>query len=129
MTTTCGGQGQRKRRGLGGRLDQDRVLPYGRARPRAISAFGDPEDREVRAVSEFEGTCVLVTGCGRVRGIGRALSVAFARAGADVVATDIATGGTRNENEDGLEEIRIGWKGLESLAGEIQALGRSVHTT
>jgi len=61
--------------------------------------------------------------------MGRAISLAFARAGADIVATDIATGGTRNENEEGLEEIRIGWKGLESLAGEIQALGRSVHTT
>jgi 3-oxoacyl-[acyl-carrier protein] reductase len=80
-------------------------------------------------VSEFDGKVVLITGCGRVRGMGRALSLAFARAGADIVATDIATGGTRNENEEGLEEIRVGWKGLESLAGEIQALGRSVHTT
>jgi 3-oxoacyl-[acyl-carrier protein] reductase len=79
-------------------------------------------------VSEFEGRCVLVTGCGRVRGIGRALSVAFARAGADVVATDIASGGTRNENEEGLEEIRLGWTGLESLAKEIEGLGRRILT-
>src|SRR2546428_5662663 len=60
--------------------------------------------------------------------MGRAIAVAFARAGADVVATDIAAGGTRNENEEGLEEIRLGWKGLDSLAGEIQGLGRSVLT-
>ena len=80
-------------------------------------------------MSEFDSKVVLITGCGRVRGMGRAISLAFARAGADIVATDIATGGTRNENEEGLEEIRVGWKGLESLAGEIQALGRSVHTT
>jgi len=79
-------------------------------------------------VNEFEGKSVLVTGCGRVRGIGRALAVAFARAGADVTATDIATAGTRNENEEGLEEIRQGWKGLESLAAEIQGLGRRVLT-
>jgi len=79
-------------------------------------------------VNEFEGKSVLVTGCGRVRGIGRALAVAFARAGADVAATDIAVGGTRNENEEGLEEIRQGWKGLESLAAEVQGLGRRALT-
>jgi NAD(P)-dependent dehydrogenase (short-subunit alcohol dehydrogenase family) len=79
-------------------------------------------------VGEFDGKIVLVTGCGRVRGMGRAIAVAFARAGADVIATDIAAGGTRNENEEGLEEIRLGWKGLDSLAGEIQGLGRSVLT-
>jgi NAD(P)-dependent dehydrogenase (short-subunit alcohol dehydrogenase family) len=79
-------------------------------------------------MSEFEGKVVLVTGCGRARGMGRAISVAFARAGADVVATDVATGGTRNENEEGLEELRLGWKGLESLAGEIEALGRTALT-
>ena len=84
--------------------------------------------KEGRPVSEFDGKVVLITGCGRARGIGRAISVAFARAGADIVATDIATGGTRNENEEGLEEIRIGWKGLESLAQEIEKLGRRVHT-
>ena len=79
-------------------------------------------------MNEFEGKSVLVTGCGRVRGIGRALAVAFARAGADVAATDIAVGGTRNENEEGLEEIRQGWKGLESLAAEVQGLGRRALT-
>jgi 3-oxoacyl-[acyl-carrier protein] reductase len=79
-------------------------------------------------VSDFEGKVVLVTGCARAQGMGRAISVAFARAGADVVATDVASGGTRNENEEGLAEQRLGWKGLDSLAGEIQGLGRSVLT-
>ena len=79
-------------------------------------------------MSEFAGKVVLVTGCARARGIGRAISVAFARAGADVVATDVAAGGTRNDNEEGLEEKRLGWKGLDSLAGEIQGLGRRVLT-
>jgi 3-oxoacyl-[acyl-carrier protein] reductase len=77
-------------------------------------------------MGEFDGQVVLVTGCGRVRGMGRAIAVAFARAGADLVVTDVAPGGTRNENEEGLEETRLGWKGLDSLAGEIQGLGRSV---
>jgi len=79
-------------------------------------------------MSEFAGKVVMVTGCARARGIGRAIAVAFARAGADVVATDVAAGGTRNENEEGLEEKRLGWKGLDSLAGEIQGLGRRVLT-
>jgi 3-oxoacyl-[acyl-carrier protein] reductase len=85
-------------------------------------------DRGGLAVSEFEGKVVMVTGCGRARGMGRAISAAFARAGADLVVTDVAPGGTRNENEEGLEEIRLGWKGLESLAGEIESLGRHVLT-
>ena len=75
-------------------------------------------------MSDFDGKIVLVSGCARARGMGRAISTAFARAGADLVVTDVAPGGTRNENEEGLEEIRLGWKGLESLAGEIEALGR-----
>ena len=79
-------------------------------------------------MSEFAGKVVMVTGCARARGIGRAIAVAFARAGADVVATDVAAGGTRNENEEGLEEIRLGWKGLDSLAEEIKGLGRRVVT-
>src|SRR5687767_339156 len=83
---------------------------------------------EVLPMSQFDGKIVLVTGCARARGMGRAISVAFARAGADVVATDVAAGGTRNENEEGLEEIRLGWKGLESLAGEVEAIGRRALT-
>ena len=79
-------------------------------------------------MGELESKVALITGCGRARGIGRAMAVAFARAGADVVATDVAAGGTRNENEEGLEEIRLGWKGLESLAAEVEGLGRRVLT-
>jgi 3-oxoacyl-[acyl-carrier protein] reductase len=79
-------------------------------------------------MSEFDGKIVLITGCARVRGLGRAIAVAFARAGADLVVTDVATGGTRNENDEGLEERRLGWNGLESLAGEIEGLGRRVLT-
>jgi len=75
-------------------------------------------------MSEFEGRPVLVTGCARARGMGLAIAVAFARAGgADLVVTDVAAGGTRNENEVGLEEMRLGWKGLESLAAELGGWG------
>jgi NAD(P)-dependent dehydrogenase (short-subunit alcohol dehydrogenase family) len=79
-------------------------------------------------MSEFAGKVVMVTGCARARGIGRAIAVAFAHAGADIVATDVAAGGTRNENGEGLEETRLGWKGLDRLAAEIKGLGRRVFT-
>src|SRR4030095_5781095 len=105
--------------------------PTARRRGGRPAVWSDPMKSrygEGLAMNEFEGKSVLITGCGRVRGIGRALAVAFARAGADVTATDVATFGTRNENEEGLGEIRQGWKGLESLAAEIQGLGRSVLT-
>src|SRR5437667_6732447 len=123
MTTTRGGQDKGKRRHLG---PSERLSP---ARPpcRMVGAHEVPR-WEGLTVNEFEGKSVLVTGCGRVRGIGRALAVAFARAGAEMVATATATGGTRNENEEGLEEIRQSWKGLESLAAEIQGLGRRALT-
>ena len=71
---------------------------------------------------------MLITGCARARGMGRAIAMAFATAGADIVATDVVSGGTRNENEEGLEEIRLGWKGLESLAAEVEGLGRRIAT-
>ena len=79
-------------------------------------------------MAELTGKVVMITGCARARGMGRAMAVAFARAGADVVATDVVPGGTRNENEEGAEEMRIGWKGLESLAGEVEGLGRRIAT-
>ena len=79
-------------------------------------------------MGDLDGKVVLITGCGRARGIGRAMAGAFARAGADVVATDVAAGGTRNENDEGLEETRLGWTGLESLAAEIGGLGRRIAT-
>src|SRR5439155_4277514 len=110
----------------------------GAIRPRALNGsrreyilFGQTRlgsSKEVLPVSELDGKIGRVTGWARAQGMGRAISVAFARAGADVVATDVAPGGTRNENEEGLAEIRLGWKGLESLAGELQGLGRRVLT-
>src|SRR5262249_37003219 len=86
-------------------------------------AHRSPCEGEVLAVSDFNGKVVLVTGCARARGMGRAISVAFAAAGADLVVTDVAPGGTRNEDEEGLAEVRLGGKGLESLGGEIEGLG------
>ena len=70
----------------------------------------------------------LITGCGRVKGIGRATALALAKAGADLAITDVAPGGTRNVREAGEEEARLGWQGLASLADEIERIGRQVLT-
>lgn len=75
-------------------------------------------------MGSLDGQVALVTGCGRVKGIGRGIALALARAGADLAITDVAPVGTRNVRESGEEEAALGWKGLESLVAEIEQLGR-----
>src|SRR5919197_4498155 len=75
-------------------------------------------------MGRLDGKVALITGCGRIKGIGRGIALAFAREGADLAITDVAPVGTRNVRETGEDEERAGWKGIESLADEIEALGR-----
>jgi 3-oxoacyl-[acyl-carrier protein] reductase len=75
-------------------------------------------------MTALAGQVALVTGCARLKGIGRAAALALAGAGADVVISDITSGGTRNAAEHGEAEAGAGWHGLRSLAEEITALGR-----
>jgi 3-oxoacyl-[acyl-carrier protein] reductase len=70
------------------------------------------------------GEVAIVTGCGRIGGLGRGIALALADAGADVAVTDVEPGGTRNAAETGAEEAEAGWRGLESLVEEIQERGR-----
>ena len=72
----------------------------------------------------LEGQVALVTGCGRYNGMGRAIALALAGAGADVAVTDLVAGGTRNKAEVDVPGDRRDWKGLESLVEEIHAIGR-----
>ena len=74
----------------------------------------------------LDGQVALITGCGRVKGFGRAMALAFAREGADLAITDVAPEGTRNLGEQGEDEEQVGWRGLDSLTEEIEALGRGV---
>src|ERR671922_446259 len=76
----------------------------------------------------LDGQVVLITGCARLKGLGRGMALAFARAGADLAITDVDPSGTRNVGEYGEEEAQAGWKGLESLATEIEQLGRRALT-
>jgi len=79
-------------------------------------------------VGRLDDKIALITGCGRIKGIGRGIALAFAREGADLAITDVAPVGTRNVRESGEDEARADWKGLESLAAEIEQLGRGVLT-
>jgi 3-oxoacyl-[acyl-carrier protein] reductase/meso-butanediol dehydrogenase/(S,S)-butanediol dehydrogenase/diacetyl reductase len=62
----------------------------------------------------------IVTGAGRMRGIGRAIAVRLAEDGADVVVTAVA----RPSESFPEHEREAGWRGAESVADEIRVLGR-----
>lgn len=69
------------------------------------------------------GKLALVTGCARRRGLGRAIALELAGAGADVVVADVAVAGHRNLDEPA-DPAEHGWGGLVDVVGEIEALGR-----
>ena len=71
-------------------------------------------------MGELDGKVAIVTGAGRLRGIGRAAALAFARLGSDVVVT----GTGRNPETFPLDEKEIGWRDVESVADLIRAEGR-----
>lgn len=68
----------------------------------------------------LEGKVAVVTGAGRMRSIGRALSVQLAKSGCDVVVT--GTGRPPERFPD--EEKAAAWRDIESVADEIRAAGR-----
>ena len=69
---------------------------------------------------ELEGKVAIVTGAGRMRGIGRASAVALAKRGADIVVT----GTGRDPASFPQDEIAAGWNDIESTAERVRALGR-----
>jgi NAD(P)-dependent dehydrogenase (short-subunit alcohol dehydrogenase family) len=68
----------------------------------------------------LEGKVAVVTGAGRMRSIGRPIAVELARAGCDVVLT--GTGRSPDRYPD--DEKASGWHDIESVAAEVEALGR-----
>jgi 3-oxoacyl-[acyl-carrier protein] reductase/meso-butanediol dehydrogenase/(S,S)-butanediol dehydrogenase/diacetyl reductase len=72
------------------------------------------------ALSGLEGKVAVVTGAGRMRSIGRAIAVALARAGCDLVITGTGRPAARYPDD----EKAAGWRDIESVADEVRALGR-----
>ena len=75
-------------------------------------------------MGELDGKVAIVTGAGRLRGIGRAAAVALAGLGADVVVT--GTGRDPSSFPD--DEKAIGWRDVESVADQVRKFGQRALT-
>jgi len=75
-------------------------------------------------MGELDGKVAIVTGAGRLRGIGRATAVALARLGADIVVT----GTGRNPETFPPDEKAADWKDVESTAEQVRVEGRRALT-
>ena len=70
-------------------------------------------------MGEFDGKVAIVTGAGRLRGIGRAAAVGFAKLGANVVVT----GTGRDPSTFPPDEKEINWRDIHSVADQIESHG------
>ena len=70
---------------------------------------------------ELEGKVAIVTGAGRMRGIGRASANTLARMGADVVIT----GTGRDPKTFPEDEKKVNWNDIYSTAKEVENYGRT----
>ena len=75
-------------------------------------------------IKELEGKIAIVTGAGRLRGIGRATAVQLAKMGAKL----IITGTGRSPESYPEDEKKIGWKDIESTAEQIREVGSEATT-
>ena len=75
-------------------------------------------------IIELEGKIAIVTGGGRLRGIGRATAVQLAKMGAKL----IITGTGRSPESYPEDEKKIGWKDIESTAEQIREVGSEATT-
>jgi len=71
-------------------------------------------------MGDLEGKVAIITGAGRLRGIGRACAVSLAKLGCDIVPT----GTGRAADSFPPDEKEVGWRDVESTAEEVRALGR-----
>ncbi|MEK7681415.1 MAG: SDR family oxidoreductase, partial [Chloroflexota bacterium] len=69
---------------------------------------------------DLKDRVAIVTGAGGMGGIGRAIALRLARDGAHVVLADIE----RPPDRLPPDEVSAGWRGIQSVAEEVRALGR-----
>jgi NAD(P)-dependent dehydrogenase (short-subunit alcohol dehydrogenase family) len=72
-----------------------------------------------QASTELKGKVAIVTGAGRMRGIGRGTAVVLARMGANVVVT----GTGRNPDTFPQDEKDAGWRDIQSTAEQVESYG------
>src|SRR5919197_4831080 len=75
-------------------------------------------------MSGLQGKVALITGAGGMRGVGRATALKLAQQGVDLALTDV----WRAPEDLPPAEVRVGWRGLDSVAEEVRALGRRCLT-
>lgn len=71
-------------------------------------------------MADFTGKVALITGAGGMKGIGRATALKLAAQGADIALTDLQ----RPAEDLPPGELRQQWRGIDSVAEEVEALGR-----
>jgi 3-oxoacyl-[acyl-carrier protein] reductase/meso-butanediol dehydrogenase/(S,S)-butanediol dehydrogenase/diacetyl reductase len=71
-------------------------------------------------MGELDGKVALITGAGGMKGIGRACALALAARGADIVLSDLK----REPKDLPPQEVKAGWRSIESVGEEVEALGR-----
>ena len=67
----------------------------------------------------------LITGCGKRDGMGRAIANTLAASGVATVVTDKQPAGVLNRRQEVLGVADDGWRGVDSLVGEITSSGGS----
>jgi len=68
----------------------------------------------------LDGKVALITGAGGMKGIGRATALKLALQGADIVLSDLQ----RSPEDLPPQEIQQQWRGIDSVAHEVEALGQ-----
>jgi len=71
-------------------------------------------------MAQLDGKVALITGAGGMKGIGRACALRLAALGADIAISDFK----REPRDLPPQEVKAGWRSIDSVAGEVEKLGR-----